>query len=56
VAKHAARALREHQSLVARLAAHDGPGVAKLIRQHVDSVAEDLELLRANTPEGFFRD
>ena len=56
VAKHAARALREHQALVSRLAAHDIAGVAKLINQHVDSVAEDLEVLRKHTPEGYFRD
>lgn len=56
VGKHAARALREHQVLVARLAARDGPAVAKLIHQHVDSVAEDLEVLRKHTPENYFVD
>jgi DNA-binding GntR family transcriptional regulator len=56
VRKHAARALREHQALVTRLAAHDAPGVAMLINKHVDSVAEDLELLRKFTPADYFVD
>ena len=56
VGKHAVRALREHQALVARIAAHDSAGVAMLINKHVDSVAEDVEVLRTYTPASYFVD
>lgn len=54
--EHAGRALREHEMLVEKLAARDGPALVSAVQFHIDAVAEHLLDLRKLAPAHYFVD
>ena len=56
IEEHAGRALREHEILVEKLVARDGPGLVEAVHFHIDAVAGHLLDLRKLAPDHYFVD
>lgn len=56
VADHASRALKEHEQMLARMAARDLGGLGASVTSHIDHITEHVQALRAQAPDSHFAD
>lgn len=56
VAGHAARALREHEQILAQFASRDVAGLGASVSSHINHITTHLEALRQQAPESYFSD
>lgn len=56
VAGHADRALREHEQMLAQMAARDVAGLGASVAAHINHITEHLAALRLQAPESYFID
>jgi DNA-binding GntR family transcriptional regulator len=56
VAGHADRALREHEQMLAQMAARDVAGLGASVAAHINHITEHLAALRQQAPESYFAD
>jgi GntR family transcriptional regulator, rspAB operon transcriptional repressor len=54
VAGHADRALREHEQMLAQMAARDVAGLGASVAAHINHITEHLAALRLQAPESYF--
>lgn len=56
VSGHADRALREHEQMLAQMAARDVAGLGASVAAHINHITEHLAALRQQAPEAYFAD
>ncbi len=56
VAGHADRALREHEQMLAQMAARDVAGLGASVAAHINHITEHLAALRQQAPASYFTD
>jgi DNA-binding GntR family transcriptional regulator len=56
VAGHADRALREHEQMLAQMAARDVAGLGASVAAHINHISEHLAALRQQAPASYFTD
>jgi DNA-binding GntR family transcriptional regulator len=56
VSGHADRALREHEQMLAQMAARDVAGLGASVSMHINHISEHLAALRQQAPESYFVD
>ena len=56
VAEHASRALREHEQMLAQMAARDVAGLGASVASHINHITQHLAALREQAPESYFAD
>jgi GntR family transcriptional regulator, rspAB operon transcriptional repressor len=56
VSGHADRALREHEQILAQMAARDVAGLGASVAAHINHITEHLAVLRQQAPESYFAD
>jgi DNA-binding GntR family transcriptional regulator len=56
VSGHAERALREHEQMLAQMAARDVAGLGASVAMHINHISEHLAALRQQAPETYFAD
>ncbi|HSW06756.1 GntR family transcriptional regulator [Aquabacterium sp.] len=56
VAGHADRALREHEQMLAQMAARDVAGLGASVASHINHITEHVAALRLQAPESYFAD
>jgi DNA-binding GntR family transcriptional regulator len=56
VSGHADRALREHEQMLAQMAARDVAGLGASVAMHINHISEHLAALRLQAPETYFAD
>jgi DNA-binding GntR family transcriptional regulator len=54
VSGHADRALREHEQMLAQMAARDVAGLGASVAMHINHISEHLAALREQAPETYF--
>lgn len=56
VSGHAERALKEHEQILAQMAARDLAGLGASVAMHINHISEHLSALRAQAPQSYFAD
>lgn len=56
VSGHAERALREHELILAQMAAHDVAGLGATVASHINHIMQHLSALREQAPASYFVD
>lgn len=56
VGGHADRALREHEQMLAQMAARDVAGLGASVAMHINHISEHLAALRQQAPDTYFAD
>jgi len=56
VSGHADRALREHEQMLAQMAARDVAGLGASVAAHINHITEHLAALRQQAPQAYFAD
>ena len=56
VSGHAERALKEHEQMLAQMAARDLAGLGASVAMHINHISEHLSALRTHSPASYFAD